>query len=598
MGWSTIINADFGKYRMGMQNAIIAPSDRYSTLNGQRQYLYPSHNINQGAITVQNMGVNIPIEDIHQGEWVNAFGFKLYQQGVYTNKVAMCRFYGSTVLNTPNDINRYYNIQWAIFDENTHNYTWLGQYYIEVGIVSIGSVHWKDVKCNLVFQVREETLPDAQGGQQNVIYGGIYCYANDSDYGSQYAFVGLGMAGIGEKWHLGLYDSLNPQGTDFSPEFGPAAEEGGYGPQEPGGASGGAGGPGPTFDSDSDPWTPTPMKPGVLSFGLLNIYKCDNGAMNNLGDTLFPAMPTFPSPPQPSQGASLDDIVKWCGDVAQWTTNIVTAFFESVWNKGLIDYIVSVHLIPVDVAGGAMEDIKIGPRTLTGILARPIRADVIAIDCGSIHIDEFYTSYIDYMTVCRIYIPYFGMVTLRPEYWQSATLQLKYLWNVIDGSFIAQLFSTITRHQKPCTTMVGQYSGSACVHMPLSGANYASMFSMLTGAAGSIAAGAATGNVAVAAASALALPGAINGDMMMGNAYNASSAFYGHSRPFVIIERPVSHFSQNYTVEKGLPLLTRMKIGDCSGFTQAEDIILDGIPCTQAEKEKIRAFFKNGVIIK
>lgn len=369
----------------------------------------------------------------------------------------------------------------------------------------------------------------------------------------------------------------------ISPEFGPAAEEDGYGPTTPG-HGGGSGGPGPTFDSESDPWTPTPVKPGVLTFGLLNIYKCDTGALANLGRELFPEI-TWP----PSTGFS--DLIEWLG-------NVIQAFSDSVWNKGLIDYIISVHLIPVKVTGGALEDIKIGPRTMTGILARPINADVIEIDCGSIHIDEFYTSYIDYMTVCRIYIPYFGMVTIRPEYWQSATLRLKYLWNVIDGSFIAQLFSTITRHQKPCTTMIGQYSGSACVHMPLSGANYANMFSTLAGAAGGIAAGAAAGNVAAVATSALSLPSAVNGDMMMGNAYNASSAFYGHSKPFVIIERPVSHFSPNYPTEKGLPLLTRMKIGGCRGFTQAEDIILDGIPCTQAEKEKIRALFKNGVIIK
>lgn len=167
----------------------------------------------------------------------------------------------------------------------------------------------------------------------------------------------------------------------------------------------------------------------------------------------------------------------------------------------------------------------------------------------------------------------------------------------MDGSFIAQLFSTITRHQSPCTVMIGQYSGNACVHMPLSGANYANMFSSLAGAAGGMASGVASGNVAVAATSAMNMVGN-NGQMQQSNSYNASSAFYGHSRPFLMIERPISHFSTAYVDEKGLPLIKNKRIGSCRGFTTAEDIILDGIPCTAAEKEKIRNYFKSGVIIR
>ena len=373
-------------------------------------------------------------------------------------------------------------------------------------------------------------------------------------------------------------------GQKVSPEYGPESEPGGYGPGS--GGTGGSGGPGPTFDGVSDPWIETPTKPGVLSFGLLNVYKCDAGALNNLGAALFPEI-TWP----PSSGFS--DLIEWLGMT-------IEAFSDSIWNKGLIDYIVSVHLIPVDVPGGNLEDIKIGPRTMAGVLARPINNDVIEIDCGTVHIDEYYTNYIDYMTTSRVYIPYYGMVTIKPEYWQSADIQLKYLWNVMDGSFIAKLYSTISRHQSPCKTLIGQYSGSACVHMPLSGANYANMFAQIAGGVGGAAAGIASGNVAMAATSAMNYAGAVGGvgNMEQSNAYNASAAYYGHSRPFLLIERPVSHFSERYNVEKGLPLLTSKRIGACTGFTQAEDIILDGIPCTQAEKEKIRALFKNGVIIK
>lgn len=432
---------------------------------------------------------------------------------------------------------------------------------------------------------------------------GIAWVVNFSQCGSKYGNYYFGKWGYYGSGFIDseLYSTFGvaghlPEPKNKSPQFGPEGEEGGYGPADPGsGSTGGSGGPGPTFDGVSDPWVDTPTKPGVLSFGLLNLYKCDNGALNLLGETLFPTISKPPAPPQ----TGVTDWVKWSGEVAEWIGDIIFSLSDSIWNKDLIDYIVSVHLIPVDVTGGSMEDIKVGPRTLTGILCRPITQDVIEFDCGTIHVDEYYTNAVDYMTSCKLFLPFFGIVPLKPEFWQSADLQVKYLWNIMDGSFVAKVYSTITRHQSPCKTLIGQYSGCACVHMPLSGANYANMFAQLAGAGAGLQLAAASGNVAVAATSALALTGANKaGEMQQSNPYNASSAFYGHARPYLIIERPISHYSTRYNIEKGMPLLVSKTIGSCSGFTTAEDIILDGIPCTEAEKEKIRNFFKTGVIIR
>ena len=393
---------------------------------------------------------------------------------------------------------------------------------------------------------------------------------------------------------FGLTGHVDSEVKKKSPEFGPAGEAGGYGPMGPGsGSTGGSGGPAPTFDGTSDTWIDTPIKPGVLSFGLLNVYKCDTGSLNMLGDELFPPIQFPPAPP--TQGAS--GWFEWCGDIAQWVYSVISSISTSIWNKGLIDYIVSVHLIPVNVTGGDMEDIKIGPRTMTGILCRPITEDVIEFDCGTVHVDEYYTNYVDYMTRCRVFIPFYGFVTIKPEYWQSADISLKYLWNVMDGSFIAKLYSTVTRHQVPFTSIIGQYSGCACVHLPLSGANYANMFSQLTGAGAGIAVSAASGNVAVAATSALALSGMnTGGEMQSSNAYNASSAFYGHATPYLIIERPVSHFSTRYVTEQGLPLIMTKRIGDCRGLTVCDNPILN-FACSDEEAKEIKAALKEGVIV-
>lgn len=362
------------------------------------------------------------------------------------------------------------------------------------------------------------------------------------------------------------------------PDFGPAAEEDGYGP-DGGGSGGGSGGPGPTFDGESDPWVDYALKPGIASLGLVNLYKCDVGSLVNLGAELFPDI-HWPT--------SLQDV----GEV-------LAAVSDSIWNSKLIDYIVSAHIIPVDVTGGNLTDIKVGTRTMTGIMGRPITDDIVEFDCGSLHIDEYYTNFVDYRgTRCRIYIPFHGFIEIKPEYWQSATLSLKYRFNVIDGSFVAMLYSTVTRHQKPFTSLIGQYTGCACVHVPMTGAEYASMFSGMISGAGGAVTGLSTGNAALAATSALNGAAAMGagGNVQMSNAYNASAGFYGHPCPYVIIERQVSHFSTRYNTEQGLPLIKSMTIGSCHGLTICDDVVLNFGVTDEIGKEIIAAL-KEGVIV-
>lgn len=360
---------------------------------------------------------------------------------------------------------------------------------------------------------------------------------------------------------------------EFDEDFGPASEEGGYG----------SSGPAPTFDGTSDSWLTYAPKPGIAALGLVNLYKCETNSLVNLGAELFPDI-HWPT--------SLSDV----GEV-------LAAVSDSIWNSKLIDYIVSAHIIPVDVTGGNLTDIKVGTRTMTGILARPITDDVVEFDCGTIHIDEFYTNFVDFQgTTCQLYLPFHGMVSIKPEYWQSADLSVKYLFNVIDGSFVAQVFSTVNRHQEPFTAMIGQYTGCACVHVPMTGNSYASMFGgMISGAANVGAAVGAKHPSTVAITSALASGGvnsaaASSGSMSMSNPYNASAGFYGYPCPYVIIERQVSHFSTRYTKECGMPLIKTMNIGSCHGLTTCENVVLNFGVTDEIGKE-ILAALKEGVIL-
>ena len=108
----------------------------------------------------------------------------------------------------------------------------------------------------------------------------------------------------------------------------------------------------------------------------------------------------------------------------------------------------------------------------------------------------------------------------------------------------------------------------------------------------------AGGNVAGVASSALNVANASQGNMQHGGSYNSSASIMGHRYPYLLIERPVSQFPTKYGHEVGFPLWVTKTIGSCKGFTIANDAVLDGIPCTQSEKERIQQYLKSGVIIK
>lgn len=404
----------------------------------------------------------------------------------------------------------------------------------------------------------------------NVAQKALEPYAGE--YASYWA-AGGGAFEMSDIYNLfGIHGDDNGVPIEYDPDLGPASEEGGYGP-DGGNPIGGIGGPGPTFDYTSDDISLDPLPPGVSGLGFVNIYKCSIGALTALGDTLFPDV------------AASTDV---------W--GAVVALSDAIWNSKLIDYVISIHMIPGDVQAGNPEDIKIGTRTLTGIQGAKVSGDYMEIDLGSLKIDELYTGFADYHTRCRLFLPFYGFIEIKPEYWQSATLNVTYRINVVDGSFIAVVKSTINRHQPRMSSIVGQYSGCACIHCPASGVSYASMFGGMVSNGAGMGISMASGNVAGVASSAINVAAASQGSMEHSNPYNASASIMGHKTPFLLIERPVSQFPTGYAKEEGFPLWVTKRIGDCHGLTICENAVLN-FGCTDEIGKEIIAALKEGVIL-
>lgn len=335
----------------------------------------------------------------------------------------------------------------------------------------------------------------------------------------------------------------------------------------------------PTIDDTSDT-VPIPSNPliGVSNAGLHHVYNPSVGGLQNFGAWLFPN-PELPSTADPT--AIVEYLLLLCQTLA---------------NARLIDYVLDCHIIPVTPQTGASQDIKVGGRTATGISAPVVTNDYIDATCGSLNIREYFGGYQDYLyTKSKLFLPFVGFVDVIPEFWQSGTISVDYKFNVIDGSFMCYIRSVSSKSQLN-GSVIAQYSGSACIHLPISGINYASMVSGLVGAASGVE-GAKSASQVLGGAYSAANTVLQGGDMKQSNSYTGSANMMSIRYPFLMIERPVPSMPSTYMHSKGYPANIAALLSGVTGFTIIEDIDLSGIPLTDGEITELRSLLAEGVYL-
>ena len=342
-------------------------------------------------------------------------------------------------------------------------------------------------------------------------------------------------------------------------------------------------GPEQPFDpSDPTPYNPTkddtsdlidlPSDPpfGITSAGFIKVYKPSTGGLTGFGEVLFPTSHT---------PTDLIDAVATLEDV--------------IMNQNLINYVIDCHVIPVSPVYTTSEEITVGGRD-TGIYAPRVTSDYVNVSCGSLSLAEYYGGFQDYQcTVSKLFLPFIGFVDVIPEFWQAGTISVDYKFNIIDGSFMAFVRSVSSKSTLN-GSVIASYSGNACMHLPLTGLNYATMVNGLINAGAAAAGGGGAAAVFGSALSALNIV-AKGADVQQSNGYNATASILGVRTPYLQIERLKPAWSTKYRHDKGLPSNIATSLNNISGFTVIEDIDLTGLPFTQTEIEELRGLLKDGV---
>ena len=358
-----------------------------------------------------------------------------------------------------------------------------------------------------------------------------------------------------------------------------------YGGYSGGGSGYGGGG----FDDSSDSFgLPQLPQLGISEIGFINVYNPSVQQLTGLADDLFPDITL----PQPSQLEGLDAVAENLAN----TCDTIGKFAETFINQNLINYVIDCHIVPVRPTTANNEGLKIGFKTFN-YNPNKVTSDYVAFNCGVLEIGEYYHNFLDYVgTRAKLYLPFVGFVNVNPEWFIGGRLQVLYHFNVIDGSCIAFIIGTSSK-SKLLDTVVATFGGNCCVHIPITGVNYSSMISGVVSGASQIVSGISSGSISNVTSGALGILDA-HPDLQQSNSYNAGMSYMCYRKPYLIIERPVADFSQNYPHEKGLPLNATYQLNALSGFTQCEDINFNvNFTCTEEEKNMIKDALRKGVIL-
>lgn len=192
-----------------------------------------------------------------------------------------------------------------------------------------------------------------------------------------------------------------------------------------------------------------------------------------------------------------------------WTN--ISDFIENL-NKlfmNPMDYIISLNILPCNPPVSSPRAINIGSVT-TSILMPPVTSQWYEFDCGTVNINEYWGSALDYApnTKISLFLPFIGSVSLNTDEVMGNILGIKYRIDLLSGQCVAMV--TVSSLSGKTGTVYYQFTGECAVSIPLTGADWSRIYSAAIGAIGAVvtggiaagAAGAAAGNATAALAGA------------------------------------------------------------------------------------------------
>lgn len=326
--------------------------------------------------------------------------------------------------------------------------------------------------------------------------------------------------------------------------------------------------PSGTFDRTNDPVNfPTAPSTNLLATGFFRAYLASKTDLASLATYLWGA------------GFDLDTLKK-----------IFASPIDSI-----------LHCLGIPLALTSTEllrDVYLG-NVNSNVQMKPVSSQVVVVDCGSIDLDEFYGSYLDYAPYTRLslYLPYIGVVNISVDDVMGKEVSVKYYVDVLTGACLALV--------KADDNVLYHYTGACGIDVPLTASDYTSVISGLWGAVTTVASGIATAVTGGAAAPLLVGSVAQTANNVMASkpqtqrsgGFTAITGLMDVQYPHIILEIPEQCHVNDQNRFKGYPIHKDYTLSDLTGYTEIEAIHLENMTCTDTELQEIETLLEGGVIL-
>ena len=347
------------------------------------------------------------------------------------------------------------------------------------------------------------------------------------------------------------------------------------------------------FFHDLEPFTPAPPDP--FAPGGNSEPGGGTGDFDGTSDPVdFPNLPTL-------SAADAGFITLFNPSITQlkalatymWSNSL---FDLNTWKKIFadpMDAILGLTVVPINVPSGGTGVVTVG-NIPTDINMTYAATQYVEVDCGSLNVNEYWGAYLDYspFTKAEIYLPYIGTHALNTDDIMNKTIHVKYHIDILSGACAAY----VKCGDSVLYTFIGQCASS----IPITGSDMTNVINGVLSAAASIgsmiATGGATAPLAVPALANTAV-NSMKPDVEKSGSMSGTGGMLGLQTPYLILTRPRQCVPESQSAFMGYPSFISSEIGSLSGYTEVEQVHLDGVPATDMEISEIESLLKSGVIL-
>ena len=337
---------------------------------------------------------------------------------------------------------------------------------------------------------------------------------------------------------------------------------------------------------ESDPYSNDPDGPTNTGGG--------TGTFGGTGDTI-----NFPSDPQISSvdtgfitlyNPTLSELRAFATYL--WSNNFDLDTFKKVFAQPM-SAVLGMSILPIAIPNGGSHHVIIG-NIDTGISMNKAGSQFVTVDCGSLSVEEYWGSYLDYepYTKSEIYLPFIGTHAISTDDIMGKTVSVKYKIDILSGACCAMI--------KCGNVVLYNFVGQCACSIPITGNDWTNVINGTLSIAASIGSMVASGGTS--APSALSTIAAASVNLTKPNIEKSGSlggmgGMLGVQTPYLIITRPRQAIPKHQNKYIGYPSYINETLGDCEGFTRVEEVHLENIPGTETEIKEIENLLKSGVII-